>query len=135
MSARIETLAEEAEEQLLGGLWRPTPGEVALARKSAVGLLEVIAPAAAQEGLALIDRLEHLREALAVLAMGTARTHGQLAWFLAQASTALVPVLHWRSLPADKPQSFGTVVPTAGELADAEHAVRRLAEVLSGLAD
>ncbi|BFV60677.1 hypothetical protein KCMC57_up57810 [Kitasatospora sp. CMC57] len=131
MGAQVVALAAEAEEQVRGGLWQFAPPEAALAMKTADGLAEQVGPAAEQEQLPVIDRLERLREVLAVLAIGTARTHGQLAWFLSRASTVFTPVLHWRALPADPRRSFGTVVPTPEELADAERAVRRLHTTLT----
>ncbi|MFG3226026.1 hypothetical protein ACGF07_14755 [Kitasatospora sp. NPDC048194] len=131
MSAQVADLAAEAERQVREGLWDFAPQDQALARKTADGLAEAVGSAADQERLPVIERLEDLREALAVLAIGLARTHGRLAWFLARASTVLAPVLHWRALPADRRHSFGTVVPTPHELADAEGAVRRLHTVLA----
>ncbi|MCB5164981.1 hypothetical protein LG634_09085 [Streptomyces bambusae] len=126
MDARIEVLLLEAEAQLRQGAWEVGPSDAELARRTADGLAEAVGPAAAQEALPVIERLEHLREALSCLALGTARTHGQLAWLLAQASASFVPVLRWRSLAVDVRHSFGTVLPTAAELRDAERAVRRL---------
>ncbi|MBD0693708.1 hypothetical protein [Streptomyces sp. CBMA123] len=131
MSAQVTELAAEAERQFRDGLLEFAAQDAVLARTTAEGLAQAVGTAAEQERLAVIDRLEHLREALAVLAIGIARTHGQLAWFLARASTVLTPVLRWRSLPADRRQSFGTVVPDADELGDAEGAVRRLCSALT----
>ncbi len=131
MSAQIADLSAEAERQLSQHLWDPTEEDAALARKTASGLAEAVGEAAAQERLPAIDRLEHLREALAVLAIALARIHGPLAWYLAQACTALSPVLRWRALPADRQSSFGTVVPSSSDLADAERAVRRLHTALT----
>ncbi|MFH9349533.1 hypothetical protein [Kitasatospora sp. NPDC017646] len=130
MCAQVAEVAAEAERQVREGLWDLAAQDAALARKTAEGLAQALGPDAGQEPLPVIDRLEHLREALAVLALGIARTHGQLAWFLARASTVLAPVLSWRSLPADRRQSFGTVVPGPEALADAEDAVRRLHSAL-----
>ncbi|MEV6212828.1 hypothetical protein [Kitasatospora sp. NPDC051914] len=126
----VEGLAAEAERLMRDGLWELAPGDAVLALRTASGLAKAVGPADRQAFLPSIDRLEQLREAMAVLAIGIARTHGQLAWFLSRASTALAPVLHWRTLPADPRQAFGTVVPTPGELTDAEDAVRRLQAVL-----
>ncbi|MFJ8436774.1 hypothetical protein ACIQ9P_36315 [Kitasatospora sp. NPDC094019] len=131
MCAQIAYLTAEAERQLSRGLWDPAEEDAALARKTASGLAEAVGEAGPQERLPVIDRLEHLREALAVLAIGLARIHGPLAWYLAQAATALSPVLRWRALPAGRQSSFGTVVPSATELADAELAVRRLEAALT----
>ncbi|MFD8708676.1 hypothetical protein ACFV1W_39880 [Kitasatospora sp. NPDC059648] len=130
MAAQVAALAAEAERQFRDGLWDLAAQDAALARKTAEALAEALGAEAAPEPPPVIERLEHLREALAVLALGIARTHGQLAWFLARASTILSPVLSWRSLPADRRQSFGTVVPGPEALADAEGAVRRLQAAL-----
>ncbi|WP_052391074.1 hypothetical protein [Streptomyces sp. NRRL B-24484] len=133
MSVQVEVLVAEAERQIRDGLWELAPGDAALALKTASGLVEAVGRGGEPPVLPGIERLECLREALAVLAIGIARTHGRLAWFLAGASTALAPVLHWRVLPAEHGQSFGTVVPAPEELADAENAIRRLHAVLGGI--
>ncbi len=131
MCAQIVHLTAEADRLVSHGLWDPAEEDAALARKTASGLAETVRGADEQEGLPVIERLAHLREALAVLAIALARIHGPLAWFLAQAGTALSPVLHWRALPADRQWSFGTVVPTARDLGDAEQAVRHLHAALT----
>ncbi|MEU5810715.1 hypothetical protein [Streptomyces sp. NPDC047718] len=132
MSAQIADLVTEAETQVQSGLWEMTPADAALARKAAAGLADVVRGPAEQEALPAIKRLEHLREALAVLAVTLARTHGPLAWFLAHASTALSPILTWRALPAPGPrQTFGATLPTPDELTDAENAVRHLHTTLT----
>ncbi|MFD8706567.1 hypothetical protein ACFV1W_28855 [Kitasatospora sp. NPDC059648] len=130
MCARVERLAAEVEPQLLDGIWEFTPQDAVLAGCAAEGVADAVGAATEQERLPVLDRLEHLREVLAVLAIGIARTHGQLAWFLTRASTVLAPVLHWRSLPANPRRSFCTTVPTPGELADAEEASRLLRTLL-----
>ncbi|MFJ9643687.1 hypothetical protein [Streptomyces sp. NPDC101206] len=127
MRAQIAELVAEAEAQLRYGLWEPTPGDAALAHEAATGLAEAVRPPAERETLPAVKRLEHLREALAVLAVTLARTHGPLAWFLARASTILSPVLTWRALPAlGQRQTFGATLATPDELADAEEAVCHL---------
>jgi hypothetical protein len=131
MLAAVEKAAQEAERQLARGEWQPLPRDVDLARQTAAGLEEAVGPAGKQDAMPRIDRLEALREALAATALTVARTHGRLAWFLAQCTSDLAPVLHWRALPAPQDQAFGTTLPTTGELADAEHAVRRLAAMLA----
>ncbi|MDX2591406.1 hypothetical protein PV343_03755 [Streptomyces sp. WI03-4A] len=78
-----------------------------------------------------IKRLEHLRETLAVLAIALARTHGRLAWFISGALNALEPVLRWRVLPSEHGGTFGTVLPSPEEYAEAEDAVRQLQEALA----
>ncbi|MEU6309402.1 STAS domain-containing protein [Streptomyces sp. NPDC047014] len=133
MRARTEALAVEAARQVKDGQWELSVSETELARFTAEHLAHAVGPPADQRGLPVIERLERLREALAHVAMAIARTHGQLAWFLAQNAEALAPVLHWRTLTAGPGQSFGTVVPTPAELADAEDAVRRLQTALAGL--
>ncbi|MFD9572464.1 hypothetical protein ACFWBI_21740 [Streptomyces sp. NPDC059982] len=105
--------------------------DTALARSTATRLATFVGTAAAQEALPGIERLEYLREALAVPAVGTAHTHGQLAWFLGRATAALAPVLQWRALTADREHALGTVLPTPEEFTDAENAVRHLHNVLA----
>ncbi|MFE9845324.1 STAS domain-containing protein [Streptomyces goshikiensis] len=126
MRMKTEALVVEASGQVADGLWEMSSGETALARVTAEHLAQAVGPPGEQLELPSIERLERLREALAHMAMAIARTHGQLAWFLARTTEALTPVLHWRTLTADRAQSFGTVVPTPAELADAEDAVRLL---------
>ncbi|MFB6808290.1 hypothetical protein [Streptomyces sp. NPDC056387] len=84
-----------------------------------------------EEALPAVERLAHLREALAVLAVALAGVHGRLAWFLGAATTALTPVLHWRALPNDHGATFGAVLPTPEQYTDAEEAIRRLHETLT----
>ncbi|MFE2728283.1 hypothetical protein [Kitasatospora sp. NPDC059327] len=122
MCARIAGLADEAARHVCDGRWDLSGQDVAVARATAEGL----AAGTGGSGLPCIERLEHLREALAHLAVGTARTHGRLAWFLAQASTVLAPVLQWRAMAAEPGRAFGTRLPDLAELTDAEHAVRLL---------
>ncbi|MFE0459871.1 hypothetical protein ACFW1A_11530 [Kitasatospora sp. NPDC058965] len=133
MRARIGLPAAEALDQLRDGYWLLSLEDESLARSTAGGLGRSVGAAGEQELLPVIERLERLREALAHLAIAIARTHGQLAWFLAQGSTVLAPVLRWRALTADPRQAFGTLVPTLAELTDAEDAVRHLQLTLTRL--
>ncbi|MFH7596375.1 hypothetical protein WDV06_14895 [Streptomyces racemochromogenes] len=126
MRTLIEGLAEEAERQLRDRAWAPSPADRATAAQAAADLHTTIGTPHTQEALTAIDRLEHLREALAVLAIALARVHGRLAWFLGAAVTALAPVLHWRALPDDDGPTFGAVRPTPEQYTDAEEAIRRL---------
>ncbi|MFF4385116.1 hypothetical protein [Kitasatospora sp. NPDC001547] len=131
MRGEIENLTREAEEQIREGVWEVGAADRVLAGKTASELTAVIHPPDVQQKMAPIDRLEHLREALAALAIALARVHGPMAWFLAAASTALTPVLHWRALPADGGRAFGAIEPTAAQYADAEQAVRRIRDTLA----
>ncbi|WP_033825589.1 hypothetical protein [Kitasatospora sp. MBT63] len=133
MRAEVALLIDEAERQLNDGVWDLTPGDRALARQAAAELKGAVGGPDSEGHPADIDRLEHLREALAVLAIALSRTHGRLAWFLAGGSAALSPVLHWRALPAGDRPAFNTVRPTPQQYADAEDAVRRLGAMLTRL--
>ncbi|GJF30379.1 hypothetical protein KNE206_30790 [Kitasatospora sp. NE20-6] len=133
MQAQVAALIGEAEQQLVDGVWDLTRGGRALALQVAAGLGNAVGAPEGREDMADIERLEHLREALAVLAIALARTHGRLAWFLAQGSAALTPVLHWRALPAGDGPAFNTVLPTAEQFTRAEDAVRRLSAMLTRL--
>ncbi|MFJ1709337.1 hypothetical protein [Kitasatospora sp. NPDC088346] len=133
MQAEVARLVEEAQQQLGEGVWDLTQGDRALALKTAAGLGEAVGAQSGRESTAAIDRLEHLREALAVLAIALAGTHGRLAWFLAGGSAALAPVLHWRALPVGDGPSFNTVLPTPQQFTEAEDAVRRLGALLARL--
>ncbi|WP_345701746.1 hypothetical protein [Kitasatospora terrestris] len=134
MQKTVTRLTEEAELQLHGEQWQPTPVDRTLAAQAAAELEEAVGPPEVQRALPAIECLERLRTALAVLAVTLARVHGHLAWFLAAASTALAPVLHWRALPADDGYSFGAVLPTPEQYADAEDAVRLLQQTLARIA-
>ncbi|MFG2972319.1 STAS domain-containing protein [Streptomyces sp. NPDC048331] len=129
-TTRAGSLAAEAARQICHGLWKVSDSETELARTTAEHLGRAVGPVDDQRGLPVIERLERLREALAQVAMALARTHGPLAWFLAQTAEGLAPVLHRRTLLGDPAQAFGTVVPTPGGLADAEDAVRCLRSAL-----
>ncbi|MEU1424044.1 hypothetical protein [Kitasatospora sp. NPDC005751] len=131
MVMAVERVIHEAELQLTDGTWELTATDSALARKTAAALDAAIGPADTHQALSRIERLAALREALAALALTIARTHGHLAWFLADASSHLAPVLHWRALDAPGNRSFGAVLPTGDELADAEAAARLLAAMLT----
>ncbi|MEV6209130.1 hypothetical protein [Kitasatospora sp. NPDC051914] len=131
MLTAVEQVVQEAQRQLDRLEWEPGTGDLALARQTAVALDAAVGPTDVQQSLPRIDRLEGLREALAALAITVARTHGHLAWFLAQCSSQLTPVLHWRALDAPDGHAFGTTLPTGDQLADAEQAVRLLAAMLT----
>ncbi|MEV4192673.1 hypothetical protein [Streptomyces toxytricini] len=129
----VAVLVEEAEQQMADGLWELAADDRALALETEAGLRNAVGPLEVQEALPRIGRLEHLRESLAVLAISLARTHGRMAWFLSGAINALEPVLRWRALPADQGGTFGTVLASAEEYAEAEEAVRQLQDALARL--
>ncbi|MEU9077932.1 hypothetical protein ACFYUY_33560 [Kitasatospora sp. NPDC004745] len=131
MSKAVEQVVHEAQLQLTDGTWELSTPDSALARQTAEALAGAVGPADVQEALPRIERLAALREALAALATTVARTHGHLAWFLADASSHLTPVLHWRALDAPGGRAFGAVPPTDDELADAEAAIRTVAAILT----
>ncbi|MFE6337840.1 hypothetical protein ACFVP3_30510 [Streptomyces sp. NPDC057806] len=127
----VAVLAEEAEQQIRDHVWKVAPDDRALALDTEAGLRDAVGSPDVQEAMPQIERLEHLRESLAVLAISLAHTHGRLAWFLSGALNALEPVLRWRALSADGGGTFGTVLPSPEEYTEAEDAVRRLQEVLA----
>ncbi|MGI5413918.1 hypothetical protein ACQEV9_44860 [Streptomyces chartreusis] len=131
MRGAVAVLAEEAEQQIQDQVWTVAQSDRALALETEARLRDVVGPPDVQEALPQIKRLEHLRETLAVLAISLARTHGRLAWFLSGALNALEPVLRWRALPSDGGGTFGTVLPSPEEYAQAEDAVRRLRAALA----
>ncbi|WP_433544493.1 hypothetical protein ACQPZG_04790 (plasmid) [Streptomyces sp. CA-294286] len=130
----VEELVEEAERQIRQHVWLVTDADRAVAAKAATDLRDVVGAPQYQQALAGVDRLKHLREALAAVAIALAHVHGRLAWFLGAAATALSPVLHWRAMPADAGSTFGTEPPTSEQYTDAEEAVRRLQSSLAGIA-
>ncbi|MGY4983478.1 hypothetical protein ACWCYL_41220 [Streptomyces sp. 900105755] len=127
----VAVLAEEAEQQVQDQVWKLEPSDRALAVEAEAGLRDAVGPPDVQEALPQKDRLEHLRETLAVLAISLARTHGRLAWFLSGAINALEPILRWRALPAGPGGTFGTVPASPENYAEAEDAVRRLQDALA----
>ncbi|MFJ4776411.1 hypothetical protein [Streptomyces sp. NPDC088762] len=129
----IEDLAEEAERQIHDQGWELSPADRSVAAKAAADLHAAVGTPQSQETLTEVDRLEHLREALAVLAIALAHVHGRLAWFLGAAATALTPVLHWRALPAGDGATFGAVQPALQEYTEAEDAIRRLQRTLDSI--
>ncbi|MEV4195617.1 hypothetical protein [Streptomyces toxytricini] len=130
----VAVLVEEAEQQMADGLWELAADDRALALEAEAGLRNAVGPLEVQEALPRIGRLEHLREVLAVLAISLACTHGRMAWFLSGAINALEPVLRWRALSADEGGTFGTVLASSEEYAEAEEAVRQLQDALARLA-
>ncbi|MEU7029190.1 hypothetical protein AB0A60_21195 [Streptomyces sp. NPDC046275] len=134
MQSTVAALIEEAEQQVRDKSWQLLPEHRTLARQTATGLDAAVGPAPDQEALSDTERLAHLREALAVLALTLARTHGPLAWFIGAGAEALSPVLNWRTLPPNGAPRFGTTHPTPPQLTAAEDAVRRLAAALGRLA-
>ncbi|MFF9853378.1 hypothetical protein [Streptomyces litmocidini] len=133
MRTIIEDLTEEAERQIRDQTWIVTLADSDVAAKAAADLHAAIGPSQVQEELPTVERLAHLREALAVLAIALAHVHGRLAWFLGAATTALTPILHWRALPAEGGFTFGAFTPTLQQYAEAEEAIRRLQRTLTGI--
>ncbi|MFE7763073.1 hypothetical protein [Streptomyces sp. NPDC057438] len=134
MRTVIEELVEEAERLIRERVWLLTSTDRAVAAKAAADLHAAVGAPQFQQTLSEVDRLEHLREALAAVAIALARVHGRLAWFLGAAATALMPVLHWRAMPAEDGRTFGAVVPVLQQYAEAEDAVRRLQSTLASIA-
>ncbi|MER5740521.1 MULTISPECIES: hypothetical protein [unclassified Streptomyces] len=133
MRAAIETLAGEAERQLRDEAWVPDAADRVVAAKAAADLHAALGVPHVQETLPVVDRLAHLRESLAVLAIALAHVHGRLAWFLGAAATALTPILHWRALSPEDGVTFGTVQPTPQQYREAEDAIRRLQSALADI--
>ncbi|MFF9341489.1 MULTISPECIES: hypothetical protein [unclassified Streptomyces] len=133
MRTVIEDLVEEAERQLRDRTWIPEPADRTVAAKAAADLGATVGDPEDQQALPTVDRLAHLREALANLAIALAHVHGRLAWFLGAAATALTPILHWRALPAEDGTTFGAVRPTLQQYMEAEEAVRRLQSTLTDI--
>ncbi|MEU9298822.1 hypothetical protein [Streptomyces sp. NPDC048266] len=130
----VEELVEEAERRIRDHMWVLTPDDRTVAAKAADDLHAAIGAPQFQQGLPEAARLEHLREALAVVAIALAYVHGRLAWFLGAAATALTPVLHWRAMPADHGPTFGAVPPTLQQYTEAEDVVRHLHSTLASIA-
>ncbi|MGW0469035.1 hypothetical protein ACWDX6_27830 [Streptomyces sp. NPDC003027] len=130
----IEELVEEAERLIRDQVWVLSPGDRSVAAKAAADLHAVVGTPQSQQALPEVDRLEHLREALAAVAIALAHVHGRLAWFLGAAATVLTPVLHWRAVPAEGGPTFGAVPPTGQQYTEAEDAVRRLRSALASIA-
>ncbi|MEU7296751.1 hypothetical protein AB0A76_26705 [Streptomyces exfoliatus] len=134
MRGAVEELVEEAERQIRDHKWVLTPEDRTVAAKAADDLHTAVGTPQSQQDLPQVERLEHLREALAAVAIALAHVHGRMAWFLGAAATALTPVLHWRAMPAEHGPTFGAVPPTLQQYSDAEDAIRRLQSTLAGIA-
>ncbi|MFI8962657.1 hypothetical protein ACIGO8_11105 [Streptomyces sp. NPDC053493] len=133
MRTAIEDLALEAERLLRDRTWVPEADDRTVAAKAAADLGAAVGTPQAQQTLSTVDRLAHLREALADVAIALAHVHGRLAWFLGAAATALTPILHWRALTAEDGPTFGAVRPTVQEYTEAEEAIRRLQRTLADI--
>ncbi|MFI0743321.1 hypothetical protein ACH4PU_35390 [Streptomyces sp. NPDC021100] len=134
MMTQVDDLVGEAERLVRDQVWILSPRHRAVIVKAALDLHAAVGAPQIQKALPLRSRLEHLREALAAVAIALAHVHGHTAWFLGAAATALTPVLHWRALPADDGHAFGAVAPTPQQYAEAEEAVRRLQSALAHIA-
>ncbi|MFE5618298.1 hypothetical protein [Streptomyces sp. NPDC056524] len=134
MRTAIDDLAKEAERLIRERAWVPSHHDCAVAEKAAADLQAAIGAAHSHEMLPAVDRLAHLREAIAAVAIALAHVHGRLAWFLGAAATTLTPVLHWRALPAEDGSAFGAVTPEPQQYAEAEDAIRRLQSALADIA-
>ncbi len=134
MGRDIEELVKEAERQIRDHKWILTPKDRAVAAKAADDLHAAVGAPQAQQDLPAVARLEHLREALAAVAIALAHVHGRMAWFLGAAATALTPILHWRAMPAEHGPTFGAVPPPVEQYTEAEDAIRRLQSTLAGIA-
>lgn len=130
----IEELVEEAQRLIRERVWVLSSTDRAVAAKAAADLHAAVDTPQFQQALSEVDRLEHLREALAAVAIALAHVHGRLAWFLGAAATVLTPVLHWRAVPAEDGRTFGAVVPALQQYVEAEDAVRRLQSALADIA-
>ncbi|MFI8345658.1 hypothetical protein ACIF8W_37185 [Streptomyces sp. NPDC085639] len=133
MRSVIEEVAEEADRLIRDQIWDLTPADRTVAAKAAADLHRAVGIPESQQSLPEVERLEHLREALAAVAIALAHVHGRLAWFLGAAATALTPVLHWRALPAEHGPTFGAVPPTLQQYTEAEDAIRRLQSTLASI--
>lgn len=133
MRTAVEGLVEEAERQLREEVWVPDTADRTVATKAAADLHAAVSAPHIQEALPVVERLAHLRESLAVLAIALAHVHGRLAWFLGAAATALTPILHWRALPSEGGVTFGAVQPTLQQYREAEDAIRRLESALADI--
>ncbi|MGW4687930.1 hypothetical protein ACWEPM_23950 [Streptomyces sp. NPDC004244] len=103
MRTIIAGLAEEAERQIRDRVWEMTATEQVVAGKTADDLSSAVGPPHVQEALAVIDRLAHLREALAALALSLAPSRPR--------SPRLVPREGDEALDRSTPQARGTTLP------------------------
>ncbi|MHC3389353.1 hypothetical protein ACLQ2E_07795 [Streptomyces lavendulocolor] len=99
MGTDMEGLVREAERLIREQVWVLSLDDRTVAAQATADLLATVGTPESQQSLPAVDRLEHLREALAAVAIALAHVHGRLAWFLGASATALTPVLHWRAMP------------------------------------
>ncbi|QEV21983.1 hypothetical protein CP975_34780 [Streptomyces alboniger] len=134
MRALAENLVREAEGLIREHVWILTPDHRLVVAKAAADLHAAVGAPQTQEALPAVERLEHLREALAAVAIALAHVHGHTAWFLGAAANVLTPILHWRALPAGDSQTFGAVPSPPERYAEAEGAVRILQRAFASVA-
>ncbi|MFC8176019.1 hypothetical protein [Streptomyces sp. NPDC057325] len=75
----VEDLVEGAEQLIRDRVWVLTPADRAVAAKATADLDAAVLTPQGQQALSEVDRLAHLREALAAVAIALAHVHGRLA--------------------------------------------------------
>ncbi|MET9958117.1 hypothetical protein ABZ128_03365 [Streptomyces sp. NPDC006326] len=131
LRAATEAAVIQAEDWLQTGTWKATDADAATAKQLLAQLDWLNDPAQDQAAAPLTGRLNRLREALAALAVATATSPAPMNWFLGQCAAALAPAMRWH--PDDNASHGNTLTPTNEEIADAEHAMARLRDLLASL--
>ncbi len=112
------------------GVWTVTDADSAMAAELLTSLPWPAGPTAEAADAPLGERLDHLRESLAALAVATATSRTPMGWFLGQCAAALAPVLQWQP---DGTAEHATITPAPGEITDAETAFAHIHDFLAVL--
>ncbi|MFF3488699.1 hypothetical protein ACFYXC_36325 [Streptomyces sp. NPDC002701] len=125
MQAAADAAITQARTWRETGVWNVTDTDTAMAAELLTSL-----PWPTESAHSAGDRLDHLREVLAALAVATATSRTPMGWFLGQCAAALAPVLQWQP---DGTADHATITPTPGEITDAETAFAHIHDFLAAL--
>lgn len=124
MQEATDAAIAQAENWRETGVWNVTDADTATAAELLTSLPWPTGSPAASLG----DRLDHLRETLAALAVATATSRTPMGWFLGRCATALAPVLRWQP---DGTAAHATITPAPDEITEAESSFARIHDFLA----
>ncbi|MFK8905571.1 hypothetical protein [Streptomyces sp. YS-3] len=130
MQAATDAAIAQARQWRQTDVWVVTDTDTTLAAELLLSLPWPAGPAAQAAAAPLGDRLDHLREALAALALATATSRTPMGWFLGHCAVVLAPVLQW--WPEGSPE-HATITPTASQITEAETAFDHVHVFLAAL--
>ncbi|MFV0126139.1 hypothetical protein ACLGI4_00100 [Streptomyces sp. HMX112] len=130
MQAATDAAIAQARTWWQTGVWNVTDTDRATAAELLTSLPWPTGPTAQAADAPPGDRLDHLREALAALAVATATSRTPMGWFMGQCAAAPAPVLRWHP---DGTADHATITPTPGEITEAETAFAHIHDFLAAL--